>query len=319
MTYAALIQPVLWLITGGAAIYFATRALLLWRRKKDFKTNLFLAAGAMFLAFLVVPAIGVIPAGHRGIVYRWSGGIDPRVRGEGVTLIVPWIQHITISSVRTQKLFSNKVYAQSSDLQEITVVASVNYHVQPNEAAKLYQEVGPDYADTVIQPALFQRTKAAVGQIKAEDFALERDNLARTIQRQLTAQLSGYGIIVEYVNIEDAIFDPDFVRAVKNKIIAQQEAKEQQNLIAAKAAQKEQTIINAQAQARSILIKAKAQAKANQKIASSVTPALIQWQYFVKWNGILPSTVLGNAVPLFNVSGAPPTGSAFPGGGTPGG
>jgi len=315
MTYAALIQPVLWLITGGAAIFFAVRAFLGWRRQRPFKTSLYLAAGAMVLAFLVVPAIGVIPAGHRGIVYRWSGGIDPRVRGEGVTLIVPWIQHITISSVRTQKLYSNKVFAQSADLQEITVVASVNYHVDPKSAAKLYQDVGPDYPDTVIQPALFQRTKAAVGQIKAEDFALKRDSLSKSIQEQLTSQLSGYGIIVEYVNIEDAIFDPAFVQAVKNKIIAQQEAKEQQNLIAARQAQKTQRIIAAQAAAQSTLIKAKAQARANQKIASSVTVPLLQWQYLVKWVGILPTTLVtgGQNPSLFlNIPSAAPTTSSGP-------
>ncbi len=317
MSYASLIQPVLWAIFGGACLVFAVRALQAWRNKKPFRTLLITAASLLFVALIIIPAIGVVPPGHRGIVYRWDGGIDPRERGEGVTLIAPWIQHINISSVRTQKLYSPKIYAQSSDLQEITVVASVNFHVEPDKAADLYQKVGPDYAQTVIQPALFQRTKAAVGQTKAEDFALEREHLARTIQRHLIAQLSGYGISVEYVNIEDAIFDPAFVAAVKNKIIAQQKAKEQTNLIAAQAAIKEQTIIKAQATARSVLIRAQAQAKANKKIASSVTGALLQWQWLVKWNGTLPSTLLGgsgnNNPALFLGIGGNPT----PTGGSP--
>ena len=294
MTYAALIQPILWLLTGGTAALFVVRALLRWRRHKPLGRSSFVGVGgALLAAAVLVPAVGVVPAGYRGVVYRWDGGVDPRERGEGVTLIAPWIQHLTVSSVRTQKVFSSKVFAQSADLQEITVVASINYHVDPAKAAELYQKVGPLYASTVIQPALFQRTKAAIGQIKAEDFALSRDALATTIQEQLTSQLDGYGIVVEFVNIEDAIFDPAFVQAVKNKIIAQQKAKEQHNLIAARQAQKQQTIINAQATARAVLIKARAQAQANRKIAASVTDVLLRWQYLVTWDGVLPTTLVG--------------------------
>jgi regulator of protease activity HflC (stomatin/prohibitin superfamily) len=293
VTYAALIQPVLWLIAIGTAAFFVGRAFLSWRRKQSPKRSLIYVGAALLAVFVVVPAIGVVPAGSRGVVYRWNGGVDPRVRGEGVTFIVPWFQHLTVSSVRTQKVYSSKVFAQSADLQEITVVASVNFHVDPDRAAYLYQHVGQGYQSIVVQPALFQRTKAAVGQIKAIDFAIERDTLANTIQTQLTSQLAGYGIVVEYVNIEDAIFDPRFVEAVKAKVIAKQNAQEQFNLIAARTAVKQQTIIDAEATARSVLIQATAQAKANQKISASVTPALLRWQWLVVWNGTLPSTLVG--------------------------
>lgn len=295
MTYAALIQPVIWAMFGGAAAIFMARALLALRRKDRSvaKRSLRMVGMSLLAAFLIVPAIGVVPAGSRGVVYQWDGGVSHRARGEGVTFLMPWLQHLTTMSVRTRKLYSSKIFAQSADLQEITVVASVNYRVDPAEAPRLYQGVGLEYASTVVQPALYQRTKAAVGQIQAINFAVSRDKLAKTIQRQLTTQLAGYGIVVEYVNIEDAIFDPAFVKAVKAKIIAHQQAQQQQNLIAARAAVKQQTIINAQATARSILIKANAQAKANKLVAASVTTELLSWQYLATWNGMLPSTLVG--------------------------
>jgi regulator of protease activity HflC (stomatin/prohibitin superfamily) len=294
MTYAALIQPVIWAMFGGVAAFFVVQAL---RYRKDaslVKQALRRAALSLLASFLIVPAIAVVPAGFRGVVYQWNGGVQQTPRGEGVSFLVPWLQHLTVMSVRTQKLYSDKVFAQSADLQEITVVASVNYHVDPLRAPSLYQRVGLQYASTVIQPALYQRTKAAVGQIQAIDFAKERDALALTIQGQLTDQLKGYGIVVDYVNIEDAIFDPAFVGAVKAKIIAHQQALQQENLIAAKRAIKAQTIINAEASARSVLIKATAQAKANKLVAASVTPVLLSWQYLVRWNGTLPSTLVGS-------------------------
>lgn len=297
--YTSLIQPVLWALTIAGAVALTGRSLWVKRKRgKPSRRALLAATGLATAAALVVPAVGVVPAGYRGVVYEWSGGVNPSERGEGITLLVPWIQHMQTTSVRTQKVYSDKVFSQSSDLQEITVVASVNYHVDPSRAAELYQSVGPDYSTVVIQPALFQRTKTAIGKVKAEGFALNRSKLAETIQGQLSAQLSRYGIIVEFVNIEDAIFDPAFVKAVKNKIIAEQKAAEQRRLIEAQRAIKEQTIIRAEAEARSVLIKANAQAAANNKLASSITPTLLRWRWLNEWDGTLPTTLVGEGPSL---------------------
>lgn len=302
-----LFQLILWAIIGAGAVLFI--ALALWRRRKgrSIKTYLITAAALAVAAVFIVPAVGIVPAGHRGVVYEWSGGVNATERDEGFTLLVPWAQHLIPLSVQTQKVYSDKVFSQSLDLQEITVVASVNYHVKADQAAELYQGVGQLYPETVIKPALFQRTKAAIGQVKAEDFAKAREQLAATIQEQLTAQLSTYGIVVEFVNIEDAIFDPAFVAAVKKKIIAEQKAQEEQNLIAAAEAVKQQTIIAAQATAQSVKIEATAQAQANDKLQASLTPTLLQWRWMLEWDGKLPNTLVGdkNANLLLGVNPQP--------------
>ena len=302
MQYEELIQPALWLVTIGVALAFLIRAFLQRRRprgKPKARRSMLVVLGAVLVGVLLIPAIAFVPAGHRGVVYEWGGGVNPSERAEGITFLVPWVQHMRPQSVRTHKIFSDQVFSQSSDLQEITVVTSLNYHVDPTKAAELYQNVGPNFESTVIQPALFQRTKAAVGQVKAEDFALQRSNLAQTIENQLTVQLAGFGIEVEFVNIEDAVFDPSFLEAVKAKIIAEQEALRQENLIAAAANVKEQVIIEAEANAKKIEVEAEAQAEANRKIAASLTSEMLRWQWIIDWDGTLPTTLLeGDDVPL---------------------
>jgi len=290
--YENMIQTVLWGITALGMAAFGLRVLLARRKGQSPKTPLIVAGAFAAAALVVVPAIGVVPAGYRGVVYEYSGGVDPQERGEGITLLLPWAQHMRNMSVRTQKVYSDKVFSQSLDLQEITAVVSINFHVEPGKAAELYQTVGPDYPATVIQPALFQRTKAAIGQVKAEDFALGREKLARKVQGQLAAQLDQYGIVVEFVNIEDAIFDKAFITAVKKKIIAEQKAQEEQRLVAAKAAIKQQTIIEAEARAQSVKIEAIQQAAANDLLNASLTGDLLAWRWLNTWDGILPTTLI---------------------------
>src|SRR3990167_7261296 len=116
-----LIQPALWVVTGGFALAFALMALRARCKStgaRTPRTPLLISLGSVAAALLVVPSIGIIPAGHRGVIYEWGGGVNPKERGEGFTLLAPWIQTIRNISVRTQKVFSSKVYAQSLDLQE---------------------------------------------------------------------------------------------------------------------------------------------------------------------------------------------------------
>ena len=63
--------------------------------------------------------------------------------------------------------------------------------------------------------------------------------------------------------------------------------------------------INADAEAYSIKTRAEAEADANDKIAKSLTEALIRYTEAQRWNGELPGTFLGSsdALPVINVEG----------------
>ena len=252
---------------------------------------------ALVIGLVVYPALVVTPPGHRGVVFSQSGGVQTTERTEGLSFVVPWFQSATQIDVRTQKL-QIAAYSQSKDLQEITVPVAVNFHVNPLLAAELYRGVGADYALVLIEPAVLQLAKAEVGLQLAEDFAQHREELADAIRLQLEAQLAPYGIVVEFVAIEDAVFDPDFIAAVKAKVIADQVAQEQARLVAASESKARQVAATATGEAARIRIEAEAQAEANQQIAESLTPDLLVWQRILRWDGVLPETVVGSSSPL---------------------
>ena len=294
LTYEALIQPFLWIVLGVAVAVFLFHARKRHRAERSARRPLLWAAGCAAVAVLVVPSVAWVPAGHRGVIYEWSGGVNPGERGEGMTFLAPWVQTVQLVSVRTQKVENLKVFAQSSDLQEITAPISVGYHVDPNRAAELYQEVGLGYRETVVLPQIDQQAKAAIGLVRAEDFAKSRDPLAEAIREHLTTILDPYGIVVEWVSVLDAVFDKEFIAAVKAKIIAEQVALKERNLVQARLAVKQQTIINAEARRQSILLVAQGQAKGNEILRRSLTPEVIRWRWLGRWNGILPSTLVGS-------------------------
>lgn len=296
--YEVLIQPALY----AAAVIAVCVALLKGAGRRDGKLRLARGAGrraglVLAVAALIVPAVVVTPPGHRAAIYNLSGGVSPIERGEGVSLIIPYAETARMVNVRTRVFTDGEVYAQSSDLQEITVQIAVNYHVDPDLAAELYQRVGLDYEKTIIRPAVLQLVKQEVGLVKAADFAINREPLARAIESELTAQLAGFGVTVEYVNIEDAIFDPDFIRAVKEKVVADEIADKEQRLVAAETARKQQQIIQAEAVEQRKLIEARGESAAIETIAAALgfTPdQYLQWLLIGRWTGDLPQTLLGD-------------------------
>jgi regulator of protease activity HflC (stomatin/prohibitin superfamily) len=294
-----------WLKPGLAALaglVVLVKALRGFSHEDGYDFGALRSAGLIALAAAtLLSTIVITPPGSRGVIYSHVGGVIDRERVEGVSFIVPYVQTAHQVNVRTQKFFTQEAFAQSFDLQEITVHVSVNYRIDPTRAAELFRQVGQTYTETIVAPAVFQRVKEAVGQVFAEDFAAQREQLAATVQDRLAAQLQTYGITVDYVNIEDAVFDPKFINAVQDKVVADQEAAEQERLIAAEAAKKEQVILQAEAQAQKIAIEAAAQKEAIEDIASALgfTPVeYLRYQLLARWDGILPTTLVGDSDPV---------------------
>jgi regulator of protease activity HflC (stomatin/prohibitin superfamily) len=265
-------------------------------RKWGYEKRALLRAGGVGLVGLfLISALVVVPPGQRGVIYSATGGVSQTERAEGFSLILPLYQSAIMMNVREQKFFTMEAFAQSSDLQEITGHVAVNYFVDPSTAAALYQDVGKDYENIIVKPAVFQLFKQEVGLVRAIDFATNREALAADVAATLTTRLAERGIILTYVAIEDAVFDPAFIQSVKEKVIAEQEAAEQENLIAAEAARKEQVILQAEANAAKIELEAAAQAEANIVIAASLTNDLLDWQQIIRWDGAVPDTLVGDA------------------------
>ena len=302
MNYTVLLQPALLIVSTVAIVFYLARAMK--RRSADpLKAALIIGT----VAFTFTAALVVTPPGHRGVIYSQSGGVQTSERVEGLSFVIPYIQSAVQMDVRTQKWGTvcvsvnaciDEAYAQSKDLQEITVHIATGFHVDPRFAAELYRDVGRDYVTVLVRPNAFQEVKAQVGKVVAADFAKEREQLAGDIFDSLAAVLAPYGIVLDFVSIEDAIFDPAFIQAIKEKVIADEEADEQRRLVEAERHKKAQIILQAEAAAADIRLRADAQAEANKVVAESLTSDLLIWQRVIDWDGQLPETFIGNADPL---------------------
>lgn len=243
----------------------------------------------------IVSAVAFVPAGYRGVVFDQGSGIVQLEKEEGVAFVIPYWQRVHNVLVRTQ-VFEYESFVQTKDLQEVTLPVAVNYHVIAEEAAKLFQEVGLNYETVIIAPAALQASTEAAGLIKAEAIAQSRAKLAQDVAAILRPQLARHGIFVEYVSVKDAVFDKEFIAAVKAKVIAEQKVEESNRLVAVAFNEAEAVRRLASGDADALAFIGEGERSAIQAVAAALgfTPTeYLLWQRLTTWDGVLPLTVLG--------------------------
>jgi regulator of protease activity HflC (stomatin/prohibitin superfamily) len=247
--------------------------------------------------FLLILAIifrpfAIVNAGQRGIVMRF-GKVQNQILDEDIHFIVPIVTTVKKLNVRVQQN-TFQADAASKDLQKITTEMAVNWHIDPDKANKVFQQVGDEeqIITGILTPAVSEVLKAATAKKTAEQIISLRTELKEEIDVNLKKRLASYGLIVDDVSLVNFAFSPEFNKAIESKQIAEQEAK-QAEFIAQKATQEAQAEVN----------RAKGQAEAQKLQRQTLTPQLLQQQAITKWDGHFPTVMSGNGtLPLININ-----------------
>ncbi|MFL6431391.1 MAG: prohibitin family protein [Nitrososphaeraceae archaeon] len=263
-----------------------------------------LAGIVTFIIIIVVmsQSVVVVQAGHRGVVL-YLGAVENKVLGEGLHYIIPFAEQVIQLEVRTLK-FQADASAASNDLQEVATVIALNYHIDPNDANIIYQQLGADYSDRIIAPTIQESVKASVAKFNAEELITKRETAKAVIAQAIRNTLSSRDITVETVFITDFKFSEAFASQVESKVVAFQKYLTEQNNLRAVQVVANQTVVQAQAQARSNVARAEGESQAIKIITEQLRqdPQYLQWQSINRWNGQLPYSLgSGGATPFFQL------------------
>lgn len=240
----------------------------------------------MLLVFLAIFApFTLISAGSRGVVTTF-GKVQDDILPEGFNWVSPTASVVEMS-VQTQK-FDATASAASADLQSVSAEIVVNGHLDPAGVNKVYQEIGRDYETKVVDPAIQEAVKSATAGFTAEELITRRSEVGALIQATLTDRLSKDHIIVDSVSIVDFNFSEAFNQAIEAKVTAEQNALAAKNKLEQVKYEADQRVAQAEGEANAIKIQAEA-------ITSQGGAEYVKLQWISKWNGVLPTTTLGEA------------------------
>src|ERR687895_1540707 len=173
--------------------------------------------GIIIISIIAVSSVRMVDAGHRGVLVQFGNVATDNSLDEGIHFVVPFRDNVVQLEVRTQKIVESATSA-SQDLQDVSTQVALNYHVNPDRAQVLYQQLGPDYANRVIVPAIQESVKQVTARFNAEELITNRETVKNEIEQQIRARLAAYNIIVDAISITEFQFSADFVRAVEAKV-----------------------------------------------------------------------------------------------------
>ncbi|MFC1860686.1 prohibitin family protein [Chloroflexota bacterium] len=240
----------------------------------------------LIILSLVFGSFTTIPAGHRGVVIRFSA-ITGRVMGEGLQTKLPFIDSVVRMSVQTEK-YETGAASASRDLQDVNTTIALNWRLDPSMAAEVYRTLGLGFIDRIAAPAVQETIKQVTAKYIAEDLILKRETVKDEIQENLSNRLLQRGIITETVSITEFRFSSTFVAAIEAKVAAEQAVWESRNKlerVKVEAQQREAEakgeadarIAKATGEAEYIRVVTEAQVAANKDISESLTPEVLQY------------------------------------------
>jgi regulator of protease activity HflC (stomatin/prohibitin superfamily) len=222
----------------------------------------------------------VVNAGERGVLMQF-GKVQSQILDEGIHPILPIAQTVKKLSVRVQKQ-EISAEASSKDLQEVFTDVALNWHIIPEQANVIFQQIGDQMAiiDRIIDPAVEEVLKAVMAEYTAEEIITKRGSVKNEVDKLLTLRLAGYHIAVDDISLVHVHFSKRFSDAVEAKQIAEQDAK-RADFIALKAIKEAEARVNL----------ARGEGESQRILRETLSPELLQKQAIDKWNGNLPLVV----------------------------
>jgi prohibitin 1 len=220
---------------------------------------------AFVLVILLLSSVTRVGTGHVGVLTLF-GRVTGETLGEGIHLINP-LKTNNEMSIQTQTIKESASVPSSEGLM-MALDTSLIYHLNPDRAADVFQKIGADYENVVVEPTLRSAIRESTASHTANAlYTGEREMVAKQIFDQVNEQLLKRGLTVENVLLRDI----QLPATLKAAIEAKQQA-EQESLAMNFRLQKETQ------EAQRKRIEAAGVRDFQQIVAQGITPSLLEWK-----------------------------------------
>lgn len=171
---------------------------------------------------LVLASTTSIPTGNVGVLTLF-GKVTGETLGEGIHLVNP-LKSVQKLSIQTQAVKESASVPSNEGLM-LALDTSLLFHLDKSKAAEVYQSVGADYADKIVEPMLRSEIRASTSAHTANAlYTNARELVQQQIQDSLTKQLAPHGVIVENVLLRDVQLPAMLKGSIEAKQQAEQDA-----------------------------------------------------------------------------------------------
>jgi regulator of protease activity HflC (stomatin/prohibitin superfamily) len=271
-----------------------------WLRAKRGQVALILV-GVVVIA-LVVQSLVTVQAGTVGVVKRLGA-----VRQEfapGLHMIIPFIDRVVIFPTLKKTYEASDtpqssqadypdiiVSALTSDGQQIKVGITARFMIQPGKAAWILQNLGSEreYVEKVVKTEIRGSGRRVPTRFASYDLYTKKSYEAQqALFDEISPKFQANGLVLDEIVIRNITFTSEYAKTLEEKQIQLENITTEKNKLEQAKIRKEQQIVIAEGDAKSIEIR---------QAALTKNPTIIQWEFVqklapnVQW-GIMPDNVI---------------------------
>ncbi|MCB0209984.1 MAG: hypothetical protein KDJ52_11665 [Anaerolineae bacterium] len=283
------------------------------------------------LTLIVSDGIFIIEPTELGAIRRFGQVISPRPLQPGLHYKIPLIDQADTLQVSLDTFHAENLLVYTVDNQPVEVSVSMSYRIPEHAVFNLMYQVGRagsvDIAEN-IRPVLNDRIMRVFAKMNTTKISEDRVVIAEEIKRSAQEVLNDlFALEVVDLQISSIKYSQVFEASIEAAVKAKNDATAAENtvkrvqyegeqkvvkaeadakaLIAEAEAKKQAKILEAEGEARLIELEGKAKADALKLQAAAIrdNPELIDFTQAQNWDGKLPQTILGNAMPFLDVGG----------------
>jgi len=176
----------------------------------------------IFFVIVLFSSVVSVPTGHVGVLTLF-GKVTGEALGEGIHVINP-LKSVQKLSIQTQSV-KESASVPSNEGLILALDTSLLFHLDRSKAAEVYQKVGANYAEKIVEPTLRAAIRSATSAHTANAlYTNARELVQQQIQDELTAQLAPRGVIIENVLLRDVQLPAMLKTSIEAKQQAEQDA-----------------------------------------------------------------------------------------------
>ncbi len=232
------------------------------------------------LAFLALGFTQISP-GHVGVVTSF-GEVHDEELSPGLTYVLPVLNQVDEIDTRVRGLRVEGYTAASKEQQDLFMNMTLNYHIIPDRASDIVQQIGTDFESKIVMPRFLDIPKSITDDYATTVVLNSRDEIRERAVEALSEALLEYGFVVDTINIENFAYSPEYNAEIEAKQRAEQQVQTERQILAQREIQAEQAVVQARGEANARIESAKGEAEANRLLTESLTEELIRWSAIQK-------------------------------------
>lgn len=245
-----------------------------------------------------------VDAGYEGIkvnLYGDNKGVD------NVSLVTGaiWYNPITTAVYEYPTFVQTVDYEPFSinakDGSSFTVDPTISLKIVDGKSPEVFVKYRKDNISDVINTTLYNYVKNAfrieLNKYTTDELVSKREEFEKAIEDRLKKELIAENFQLEQMT-SGLKYPETLVRSIDAKNSAIQDALRAENEVKTIEAEAKKKVAEAQGEAEALKIKGDAEAEYNRKIASSLSPLIIQQDMIEKWNGATPVFMGSNGTML---------------------